>query len=195
MTSPEMADAGAAFSPGIIEGLLNAVLIVDGRGCVLYANGATEQLLGWRVASLVGEPFADLVPERLRPTYRPAFAEFVSADPPRASYVPGRVVMRRADSSEVPFDIGLFSLIRRSAQRLSMAVLWEVTDRVDFDRYQRVSDELVAFLAGASGTTAAIVPELLAIVATSMDFQLATAWRWDAQNGMPPLRPCLVPRR
>jgi serine phosphatase RsbU (regulator of sigma subunit) len=67
---------------------------------------------------------------------------------------------------------------------LLVAVLWDVSDRIDIDRYQRVSDELVAFLAGAAGTTAAIVPELLSIVALSMDFELATAWRWDEAAGL-----------
>jgi GAF domain-containing protein len=67
-------------------------------------------------------------------------------------------------------------------QRLIIAVLWDVSDRIDIGRYQRVSDELVAFLAGAAGTTAVIVPQLLSIVASNMDFELAISWRWDEET-------------
>jgi PAS domain S-box-containing protein len=177
-----LAETGGPFSPRIIDSLLNAVIIVDDQGRVLYANQATEQLLGWQVGPLFGEPIVDMVPERFRLTYSAAFDRLIGSNPPRASYAPHRVVMQRADGSEVPVDLGVFMVVPEVGQRLLVAVLWDVSDRIDIDRYQRVSDDLVAFLAGASGTTEAIVPELLSIVALSMDFELATAWRWDEDS-------------
>ena len=177
-----MAETGGSFSPRIIDSLLNAVIIVDDQGRILYANHATEHLLGWQVRLLFGEPFIDMVPERFRPAYLGAFSRLMESNPPRASYAPSRVVMQRADGSEVPVEIGAFMVVPEVGPRLLVTVLWDVSDRIDIDRYQRISDELVAFLAGASGTTAAIVPELLSIVARSMDFELATAWRWDERS-------------
>ncbi len=59
-----------------------------------------------------------------------------------------------------------------------------MNDQIDIERYQRISDDLVAFLAGASGTISFIVPQLLCVLATSMDFELATAWRWDEASEM-----------
>ena len=174
-----MSDTGGPFSPRIIDSLLNAVIIVDDQARVLYANLATEELLGWQVDRLFGEPIVAMVPERFRSVYLAAFNRLIGSSPPRASYAPGRVVMQRVDGSELPVDLGVFLVVPEAGPRLVITVLWDVSDRIDIDRYQRVSDELVAFLAGASGTTAAIVPELLSIVARSMDFELATAWRWD----------------
>ena len=40
----------------------------------------------------------------------------------------------------------------------------------------------MAFLAGASGTTEEIVPQLLAILCSTLDFEVATAWRWDPDS-------------
>ena len=177
-----MSDTGGSFSPRIIDSLLNAVVIVEDQGRVLYANQAVEHLLGWRVDRLFGEPILDMVPERFRPAYWLAFNRLIGSNPPRASYAPSRVVMQRADGSELPVDLGVFLVVPETGPRLMIAVLWDVSDRIDIDRYQRVSDELVAFLAGAAGTTAAIVPELLSIVARGMDFELATAWRWDGKS-------------
>jgi len=174
-----LSETGGSFSPRIIDSLLNAVIIVEDQGRVLYANHATEQLLGWQVERLFGEPVIHMVPERFRSAYLAAFNRVIGSSSPRASYPPTRVVMQRADGSESPVDLGAFMVVPEVGPRLLIAVLWDVSDRIDIDRYQRVSDELVAFLAGASGTTAAIVPELLSIVAQSMDFELATAWLWD----------------
>jgi serine/threonine-protein kinase RsbW len=179
-----LTETGGPFSPRIIDSLLNAVIIVDDQGRVLYANYATQELLGWRVDRLFGEPVVDMVPERFRSTYLTAFNRLIGSNPPRANYAPSRVVLQCADGSEAPVDLGVFMVVPDTGPRLLVAVLWDVSDRIDIDRYQRVSDELVAFLAGASGTTAAIVPELLSIVARSMDFELATAWRWDEDSGL-----------
>jgi serine/threonine-protein kinase RsbW len=179
-----LTETGGPFSPRIIDSLLNAVIIVDDQARVLYANYATQELLGWRVDRLFGEPVVHMVPERFRSTYLAAFDRIIGSNPPRANLTPSRVVLQRADGSEAPVDLGVFMVVPDTGPRLLVAVLWDVSDRIDIDRYQRVSDELVAFLAGAAGTTAAIVPELLSIVARSMDFELATAWRWDEGSGL-----------
>jgi serine/threonine-protein kinase RsbW len=179
-----LTETGGPFSPRIIDSLLNAVIIVDDQARVLYANYATQELLGWRVDRLFGEPVVHMVPERFRSTYLAAFSRLIGSNPPRANLTPSRVVLQRADGSEAPVDLGVFMVVPDTGPRLLVAVLWDVSDRIDIDRYQRVSDDLVAFLAGAAGTTAAIVPELLSIVARSMDFELATAWRWDEDSGL-----------
>jgi len=179
-----LTETGGSFSPRIIDSLLNAVIIVDDQCRILYANYATQDLLGWRVDRLFGEPVVHMVPERFRSAYLAAFNRLIGSNPPRGNLTPSRVVLQRADGSEAPVDLGVFMVVPDTGPRLLVAVLWDVSDRIDIDRYQRVSDELVAFLAGAAGTTAAIVPELLSIVARSMDFELATAWRWDEDSGL-----------
>jgi serine/threonine-protein kinase RsbW len=179
-----LTETGGTFSPRIIDSLLNAVIIVDDQARILYANYATQELLGWRVDRLFGEPVVHMLPERFRATYLAAFNRLIGSNPPRANLTPSRVVMQCADGSEAPVDLGVFMVVPDTGPRLMVAVLWDVSDRIDIDRYQRVSDDLVAFLAGAAGTTAAIVPELLSIVARSMDFELATAWRWDEDSGL-----------
>ena len=60
---------------------LDAVIIVEDQGRVLYANPAVERLLGWDVRSLFGAPFTTLVPERKRPNYLAHFNELLTADP------------------------------------------------------------------------------------------------------------------
>ena len=76
----------------------------------------------------------------------------------------------------------MFLVVPEQGERLIVIALWDASDRVDIDRYQRVADDLLGFLASASGTTDEVVPELLAILARSLDFDFATAWRWEPQT-------------
>ena len=151
---------------------------------VLYANPALGQLLGWQIEGLFGEPFVNLVPEHLRVRVLGRIPSDHGDRTPEAE--------RRPSSN----DVALRRWIRiagrgrhisgrpqRGEARLLIAVVWDVRGRIDIDRYQRVSDELLAFLAGAAGTTAVLLPRLLSIVATSMDFEFATSWRWDSDSG------------
>jgi PAS domain S-box-containing protein len=176
-----LTDTVVTFSPPIVDALVDAVLILDDQGRVIYANPALGQLLGWPPAELFAQPFLNLVPEQWRDEYRAQFDRIFRAVPPRPSPAPRRMVLLCADGSELPVDVGTF-LVAPSGDggRLLIAVIWDVRSRIDIDRYQRVSDDLLAFLAGASGSTAVLVPQLLSIVATSMDFELAASWRWDS---------------
>ena len=87
-----------------------------------------------------------------------------------------------ADGSELPVDMAVSIVDQSGGPQLVVAVIWDVSDRIDIERYQRVSEDLLAFLAGASGTTEEIVPQLLAILGSTLDFEFATAWRWDPDS-------------
>jgi PAS domain-containing protein len=68
-------------SPGIVDNLVGAVLVLEDRGRVLYANPAVGPLLGRDVRSLFGEPFTALVPEHKRAAYRSYFQRLIAFDP------------------------------------------------------------------------------------------------------------------
>src|SRR3984885_5681787 len=178
----KVTEPAATFSPRMVDALVDAVFIVEDQGHVLYANPALGQLLGWPIERLFGEPFVTLVPEHLRSEYWSEFHQIMETGPPRPSAAPRRMILLCADGSELPVEVGTFLVAPRGEARLLIAVVWDVRSRIDIDRYQRVSDELLAFLAGAAGTTAVLLPRLLSIVATSMDFEFATSWRWESDS-------------
>jgi PAS domain S-box-containing protein len=168
------------FSPRIVDSLVDAVVLVDERGTVLYANPAVQRLLGWDVSSLFGVPFTKLLPERRNGSE--AVHALMEADPLRRSRAPMRTFLVCADGSELPVDMAVSVVDPAPGPRLVIAVIWDASDRIDIERYQRVSEDLLAFLARASGTTEEIVPQLLGILCSTLDFELATAWRWDPES-------------
>jgi PAS domain S-box-containing protein len=176
VAKPETRDM---FSPRMVDSLVDAVVVIDAAGAVLYANPAVERLLGWQVGSLFGEPFATLVPEWHRHAVGPFSEALIESDAVAPSQGPVRTAAIGADGSEIPVDIAFSLVDEHGGLPLLIAVIWDASNRIDIERYQRVSEDLLAFLAGASGTGEEIVPQLLAILCSALDFEFATAWRWD----------------
>jgi PAS domain S-box-containing protein len=181
--TPESGTTGV-FSPRIVDSLVDAIVIIDDHDRILYANPAVNRLLGWPVESLFGADYVDLLPQHARAAHRDRFKAWMTDDPPPPSEAPNQITMLCADQSARHVDSAFFVVAPQIGPRMVIAVLWDVSGRVDIDRYQRVADELLAFLAGASGTVGEVVPQLLATLAESMDFEFATAWRWDPLAGL-----------
>ena len=167
------------FSPRLVDSLVDAVVLVDERGTVLYANPAVQRLLGWEVHSLFGEPFTKLLPAQ-RNGSEAILDVLMEADPLHRSRAPTRTSLICADGSELPVDMAVSVVEPPVGPHLVIAVIWDASDRIDIESYQRVSEDLLAFLAGATGTTEEIVPQLLGILCSTLDFEVATAWRWDS---------------
>ena len=89
-----------------------------------------------------------------------------------------RATMLCADDSELPVDMAV-SLVDQTGGAADGRRRDLGCERSD--RYRTLPTGLrrpLAFLAGASGTTEEIVPQLLAILCSTLDFEFATAWRW-----------------
>ena len=177
-------ETGEMFSPRMVDSLIDAVVLVDEAGAVLYANPAVERLLGWDVGSLFGDPFATLVPEWHRLAVSPFSDVPTGSETASLRRGPIRTVALGVDGSEIPVDIAFSRVDEHRGPALVIAVIWDASNSIDIERYQRVSEDLLAFLAGASGTGEEIVPQLLAILCSALDFEFATAWRWDPESDL-----------
>jgi len=127
---------------------------------ILYANEALGRLLGYDVAKLFGTPFELLVREERREEFeeRREHSSTPSTPPGR----PERIRARCADGSEKPVDIAFSLVDPGDGPKLLIAILWDVSDRLDAEAFRQISHELLTFLAGATGTVNDVVPELLA---------------------------------
>ena len=167
------------FSPRIVDSLVDALVVIEDSGRIIYANPALGRLLGRQPAGLFGLPFAEFLPEQLRTGYTSEFAQWMGMDPPPRSPGPTRIALLHQDGSEIPVDVATFLVAPERGPRLVIAALWDVRLRMDIDRYRRVADDLMAFLAEASGSVEDVVIQFLGVIAGSLDFDAATAWRWD----------------
>jgi len=168
--------ASRRLHPRLVDSVVDALVITDATGLILYANEALGRLLGYDVAKLFGTPFELLVREERREEFEERREQFFDAEH-TAGIGPERIRARCADGSRSRRHR---VLSRRPGDGRSSSSRSCGRERPARRRGLPPDlHELLTFLAGATGTVNDVVPELLAILAAAMGFELATAWRWD----------------
>jgi PAS domain S-box-containing protein len=85
-TRPELAQVGAeswaarvSESPVAVDGMPDALVVIDARGHIGAANVEAESLLGYDRGALIGQPVGLLIPDRSRPAFEAHLQAFVVA--------------------------------------------------------------------------------------------------------------------
>ncbi len=109
----EEIQATEAWNRGIIESAPDGLLVVDGKGMVILANGQLEAMCGYAPGELVGSALEVLVPDAVQPHHVALRNTYL--DDPNAPTRPMRSTnsklrARRKDGSEFPVEISLSRL-------------------------------------------------------------------------------------
>ncbi|HOT79003.1 MAG TPA: SpoIIE family protein phosphatase [Microthrixaceae bacterium] len=165
----------------VVDALNDVVVVAELDGSILFANVATEALLGWSPAELVGRPLVDLVPERLRSAHLAGMSRFVEGGEPRLIGQPTRVPALRADGNEVAVELLLSMLPTSGGGGYVVATMRDVRQRVDLERDSTLIHHVLDVVSGSAGTPDAI-GRLLAVVATTVGWDAAGLWEPDADR-------------
>jgi PAS domain S-box-containing protein len=96
-----------ALAGEVLDGVGDAVVVVDARGHIVYANEVVADLFGYARDELLGRPTEVLVPETSRATHA-RVREAYGRQPTRRSMGTGLPLeARRRDGSIIPVDIKL----------------------------------------------------------------------------------------
>lgn len=106
----------------------DAILVVDGAGCIVEASPRAEALFGYPRAALLTQPVENLLPEHYRAAHVGHRAAFNAQ--PRARTMGSGLVLygRRADGGEFPVDVVL-SPMRGSGEARILAIVRDLTER------------------------------------------------------------------
>jgi PAS domain S-box-containing protein len=132
-----MRDERGAIASHLLQFSPDALLVIDARGAIVFANSTTQELFGYASAELIGQPLEVLVPERYRLRHGVHLTTFL-ADPSNRE-MGARLVdlfARRKDGSEFPAGIRL-APFRESGKMLIGAAVRDMTER------RAISDALV----------------------------------------------------
>lgn len=116
----------------------DALIVIDDRGAIRFANDTVTELFGYRPDQLLGQSVDVLVPERFRSRHGKHIAGFVSE--PRSREMGARMAdlyARRADGSEFAAGIRLAPFQLKDKLFVAAAIR-DTTER------QRVNEELIA---------------------------------------------------
>ncbi len=112
----------------LFELLPDAILVVDRRGLIRYANRQAGRLFGQEPATLVSSPVEALVPEHLRERHVEHRRKFASEPRMRPMGAGLDLAGRRADGTTFPVDI-MLNPIKHLDEPMVLAVVRDVTDR------------------------------------------------------------------
>jgi PAS domain S-box-containing protein len=111
----------------LYEILPDAILAVDRRGVIRYANRQAGRLFGQELATLISTPVEALLPEHLRERHLAHRAKY-NLDPRRRPMGRGLdLVARRADGTTFPVDI-MLNPLKHLAEPMVLAVVRDMTD-------------------------------------------------------------------
>jgi PAS domain S-box-containing protein len=112
----------------LYELLPDAILAVDRRGVIQYANRQAGRLFGWEPENLVSAPIEALIPENLRRRHIAHRARYASEPRMRPMGTGLDLVARRADGTTFPVDI-MLNPLHHLAEPIVLAVVRDMTER------------------------------------------------------------------
>src|SRR5688572_17991825 len=112
----------------VLDSAPDAMIIIDAKGAIMFANRQVTALFGHSTASIVGRPVEVLLPERFRQRHVAHRDSYTGNVRVRPMGIGLDLFGMRADGSEFPVEISL-SPIRQGEQVLVAAAIRDVTER------------------------------------------------------------------
>jgi two-component system, sensor histidine kinase len=124
------------FARSALDAAPDAMIIIDARGVILYANKQVAALFGYAHDNIIGREVEQLMPERYRLRHLGHRESYIHNTRLRPMGQGLELFGRRNDGTEFPVEISL-SPIRDGDRLLAAAAIRDVTDR------KRVEAELI----------------------------------------------------
>ncbi|NUQ62332.1 MAG: PAS domain S-box protein [Pirellulales bacterium] len=113
----------------ICDSAMDAVVMADSEGKVLYWNPAAERMFGYAAEEMMGQEVHALLPAvRYREQARRAFSEFAVTGRARVAEKPLELTARRKDGSEFPIEISVSTFLLAEKWGAA-AIIRDITER------------------------------------------------------------------
>ncbi len=127
----------------LLDGAPDAIVVVDERAIIEFANRRTTDLFGWRPDELIGQPIERLVPDRFGGHHVGHRSRYIASPSVRPMGSGRALFARRRDGSEFPVEISL-SPLRTDRGMLVSSIIRDVSERVqreqELERLRALAD-------------------------------------------------------
>jgi PAS domain S-box-containing protein len=110
------------------ETSMDALIVMDDDGRVLFANSALLHVFGYMPEEVIGHDLAMLQPERLRDAHRQSFRRYVTTGEKRLDWRAVLAVGRHKDGHEFPIDVA-FNDVRVGGTRQFAGLIRDISER------------------------------------------------------------------
>ena len=183
-----------AFTPvvsasfeALAESATDAIVIIDDRSIITFANPAVERVFGYTRAELIGRPLHDLMPLRFREAHHRGIQRYLATGAKNISWSSVALPGLRKDGTEVPLEISFGEFVDEDRRRVFSGFMRDVSERErqrrELEQARATAEEAlrelatvgrVLDLAMASSTYEGLLTELLHGLRTELRADEAT---------------------
>jgi PAS domain S-box-containing protein len=129
----------------VVETASDAVVSVDDKGSIVFANPATATIFGYDPAELAGKPLTLLMPEYMRELHQTGFKRYLASGQRHMNWQGTELTALRKNGEEFPVEVS-FGEIARDGHKTFTGFLRDISRRKQAEQALRRSE---AFLAEA----------------------------------------------
>jgi PAS domain S-box-containing protein len=129
----------------VVEAASDAVVSIDDKGSIVFANPATATIFGYHPAELAGKPLTLLMPEYMRELHQAGFSRYLATGHRHMNWQGTELTALRKNGEEFPVEVS-FGEITRDGHKTFTGFLRDISKRKQAEQALRRSE---AFLAEA----------------------------------------------
>jgi len=145
----------------VVETANDAVISMDEKSVILYANQATAKIFGYEPPELIGKTLTMLMPKSMRHLHEEGFGRYIQTGHKRINWQGVELAALRKNGEEFPVEVS-FGELKKTEQRVFTGFIRDITERKRAEEALRRSE---GYLAEAQRLTR------------------SGSWAWDVRAG------------
>jgi PAS domain S-box-containing protein len=127
----------------VVETASDAVVSIDDKGSIVFANPATATIFGYDPAELAGKPLTLLMPEYMRELHQTGFKRYLATGQRHMNWQGTELTALRKNGEEFPVEVS-FGEITRDGHKAFTGFLRDISKRKQAEQALRRSEAFLA---------------------------------------------------
>ena len=165
----------------LVETAPDAVISIDERGAILFANPATVRIFGYDPMELIGKPLTVLMPEFLRKLHEKGFSRYLATGQRHINWQGTELTALRKNGQEFPVEIS-FGELSRDRHKVFTGFIRDISERKQTEEMRAAHARQIAVRAdvsmafGKDEGLKAILGECSEAIVRHLDAAFARIW-------------------
>ena len=173
----------------VVETAPDAVISIDQRGAILFANPATVRIFGYDPTELIGKPLTLLMPEFLRKLHEKGFSRYLATGQRHINWQGTELTALRKSGQEFPVEIS-FGELSRDGHKVFTGFIRDISERKQAEELRAAHARQIAVRAdvsmafGKKGSLKTILGACSEAIVRHLDAAFARIWTLSGDGKM-----------